>query len=68
MKRQLPKMGDIWRDSRGPFLVLEEHKLAPWDERLGYIFAIGVLDLENGVITDYWAVSNLMFDEMTFVA
>jgi hypothetical protein len=48
--------------------VLEEHKLAPWDKRFGYIFAIGVLDLENGVITNYWAVSNLMFDEMTFVA
>ena len=68
MKRKLPKRGDIWHDGRGPFLVLEEHKLAPWDKRVGYIFAIGVLDLENGVITNYWAVSNLMFDEMTFVA
>ena len=68
MKRQLPKMGDIWRDSRGPFLVLEEHNLAPWDKRVGYIFAIGVLDLTDGVITNYWAVSNIMFEELTFVA
>ena len=68
MKRQMPKMGDIWRDSRGPFLVLEEHKLAPWDKRVGYIFAIGVLDLTDGVITNYWAVSNIMFEELTFVA
>jgi hypothetical protein len=68
MKRKLPKRGDIWRDSRGPFLVLEEHKLAPWDKRVGYIFAIGILDLANGVITHYWAISNIMFDDMTFVA
>lgn len=68
MRRQLPKRGDIWRDSRGPFLVLEEHKLAPREKRVGYIFAIGILDLANGVITHYWGVSNLMFDDMTFVA
>ena len=68
MRRQLPKRGDIWHDGRGPFLVLEEHKLAAWDKCVGYIFAIGILDLENGVITNYWAVSNIMFEELAFVA
>ena len=68
MKRRMPKKGDIWRDNRGPFLVIEEHNLAPWDKRVGYIFAIGVLDMLEGTTTHYWAVSNLMFEEMTFVA
>lgn len=68
MKRKMPRVGDIWRDSRGAFLVTQEHNLAPWDKRVGYIFAIGVVDMENGVITNYWPVSNLMFDDMTFVA
>ena len=68
MKRKMPRVGDIWRDSRGDFLVLKEHKLAPWDKRVGYIFAVGIIDLANGVTTDYWPVSGFMFDDMTFVA
>lgn len=68
MKRQMPRTGDIWRDGRGPFLVLDEHKLAPWDKSVGYVCSLSVLDMTDGVITHNWCVSNLMLDELVFVA
>jgi len=64
----LPKKGDIWRDDRGPFLVLEENDLNGWDQRNGYVCDIDVLDLITRERTEKWTVSDVMLREMTFVA
>lgn len=68
MKQRIPKKGEIWRDERGPFLVTQEHSLAPWDKRVGYVCAIGIIDMMDGTTTNYWAISNIMLDDMTFVS
>jgi hypothetical protein len=65
---RFPKIGEIWQDDRGPFLVTAEHKLTPRDKSVGYVCAIGIIDMKNGVTTSHWEISDLMLEEMTFVA
>lgn len=67
MKR-LPKKGDIWRDGRGHFLVVDEHELSKWDNKCGYLCEISILDMLTGERDAHWTISDLMFEEMTFVA
>lgn len=68
MRKRLPKMSDIWQDDRGYFLVLKEEPLTDFDKRNGYVCCITVLDLNDGLITNGWTVSDLMIREMHFVA
>jgi len=68
MTLKLPQRGDIWRDYRGHFLVLDEHDVTPWEQHNGYLCEISILDLENGKIETYWAISRERFRELSFVA
>ena len=68
MTLKLPQRGDIWRDYRGHFLVLDEHDVTPWGQRNGYLCEISILDLENGKIETYWSSSRGQIRELSFVA
>lgn len=68
MTQQLPQRGDIWRDYRGHFLVLDEHNLTDWDRRSGYLCEISILDLYTGKVENHWTISNIMLEELEFVA
>lgn len=68
MNTRLPKVGDIWQDHHGPFLVLEEHDLPPIDARNGYVCVLTVLGLNNGIISDHWTLGNATVRELVFIA
>lgn len=68
MKQRLPQKGDIWRDWRGPFLVLEEHDLSRWDAANDYVCQITVVDMVSGMQTNGWTVSRGMWEELVFIA
>lgn len=68
MNRRLPKVGDIWRDDHGMFLVTKEYELNDWDARNGYVCQIDVLDLGTGVLQDIWTISESMLRDLIFIA
>ena len=68
MTQRLPQRGDIWRDYRGYFLILDEHDLTPWEQGSGYLCEVSILDLENGKIENHWTISKGQIRELSFVA
>ena len=68
MTQRLPQRGDIWRDYRGYFLILDEHDLTLWEQRNGYLCEVSILDLDNGKIENHWTISKGQIRELSFVA
>lgn len=68
MNRRLPKVGDIWRDDHGMFLVTKEYELSDWDASNGYVCQLDVLDLDTGALQDIWTISENKLCELIFIA
>lgn len=66
---RLPKVGDIWKDYHGHFIVTEEHELFDWDRRDGYVCSITAVSLDNNYgTTTNWILTPSVIEQMDFIA
>jgi transposase len=64
-----PKIGDIWKDSKGYFLVIDEHELSDYERKVNlYACEISLIDLQDGLPTFRWTINKEIMKGLVFIA